>query len=156
MKNLIITLLLTTNTYAINLKAGTWEQTVNINASALMMSPEIKAQMAMLPKEQAQMMLNMISSQMKPKVTKECVTEQMIKDPTAFIPKKEDCTAKILSNQASTFKAALDCKGNIKGEITITASSDTAYVGSFQGVDNTGSKSSIEFSGKHVATTCQK
>lgn len=156
MKFLILSIFFSLNSNAINLKAGTWEQSVKINAAALLMSPEVKAQVANLPKAQADMMLNMIAQQMGPKVIKECVTKEMIKDPKAFIPNQKDCKAKIVSNSESTFVAELDCEKQIKGQVKITTNDPSSYDGAFTGVNTTGEKMEITFTGKHISDTCQK
>lgn len=156
MKLTLALILFMSHSLAIELKPGSWEQTVQINAAALMMSPEVKAQMSLLPKEQATMMLNMMASQMPPKVMKECVTGQMIKNPTSFIPNQKECTTKILNNTKNSFSAQLNCKQEIDGVVTINAVSPSEYKGNFSGKSKEGTKMDIQFAGKLVSDTCQK
>lgn len=160
MKKLIIALtFFPLFSHAIDLMPGTWEQTVEIDKNALMLVPEFKKlqeQFKNLPKEQSEMMMNMISSQMAPKKIQDCITKEMISKPENFIPKKDECTFKVKSNTDKEMVSEINCQGNVTGTVTLTVKSKKSYTGLFAGIDEQKNKINVKFSGELIKESCAK
>ncbi|EQC47971.1 DUF3617 domain-containing protein [Bacteriovorax sp. Seq25_V] len=152
---ILLGFLIASKIYALDIKPGLWEQTVNLDAASIMSLPQVQAQIKNLPKEQAQMVLSMMASQMGPRKTEECITKEMLTSPEKLIPQNKDCKIKIIKNSADQLSTSVACEGKITGTATLKRTNTESYTGDFSGKDASGKNMKITFSGAFIKSNCK-
>jgi len=141
----------------LDVRMGLWETTSVTNMSNMMagvdtskMSPEQKAQMEA-------MMKNMAS---KPITTKSCMTKEKF-EKQSFMQQRpnSDCTQTVTRNTRTVMEATVNCTKPepITGEITIEASSPTAFKGTVKSKGSARGREinvTIDMTGKWLGADC--
>jgi len=152
---IFIATLIVLNTYALDIKPGLWEQTVTLDANSIMSLPKVQEQIKNLPKEQVQMVLSMMASQMGPRKSEECITKEMLTDPAKLIPKNKECKITILKNTKELLTTSLKCDGKISGTAKLERSDTENYSGNFLGKDASGKEMKVAFTGAFIKSNCK-
>lgn len=159
-----IVLFFLSNAYATDLLPGLWETSskIIINGKELDIQKQIQNAMAMMPENQREAFKKVMQGQLKDSGmlgdmgdTKTCVTEEMVKDPLAFVKKDGDCDNKLEKDTPKQKIFTITCKNGSNGTLTWNIKDAKTYDGKFEGVSQKKEKVLITLNGKHIDKNCQ-
>lgn len=149
---------------ATELLPGLWETTskVSINGKELDIQKQIQSAMAMMPPDQREAFKKVMKTQLGDSGmlgdmgdTKTCVTEDMVKDPLAFVKKDSDCKNKLEKDSAKQKILKITCKNGSHGTLTWNIKDAKTYDGKFEGMSQKQEKVLITLNGKHLKKDCE-
>lgn len=149
---------LTAQAPALDIKLGLWEQTIVIKMDGI---PGIDTS-KMTPAQIAQMQAMMKSSMASQTVTtKTCMTKEILSSDKFMLDDQPGlkCSRAVTKNTRTAYAATITCTGErpMTGQITIDASSSSAYTGTMQTATTargSTSKTDMSMTGKWLSAAC--
>lgn len=158
MKYLIIMLssiIATSASAAMDMKAGLWEVQVDINLNGVRFDPmaAMRTALAAIPESQRKNLEKQMNSTMPNADGRICVNNSKLTDPSA-LAQEEDCKYKILKNTNKEMSGTATCK-EITGTFSLVKKNDNLIVFNISG-DREGQKYEMTSTSKFISANCGK
>lgn len=158
MKYLIVvlaTIIATSASAAMEMKAGLWEVQIDINLNGIRFDPmaAMRTALAAMPESQRKNLEKHMKDSMPDDDGRVCLKEAKITDPNTFM-KEEGCKFKVSKNTDKQMVGTADCK-QIKGTFNVEKKSDSLFVLNISG-DREGQKYEMTSTSKFINANCGK
>lgn len=156
MKYLIIvlsTIIATSASAAMEMKAGLWEVQIDINLNGIRFDPmaAMRTALAAMPESQRKKLEKHMKNSMPDDDGRLCLKEAKITDPNSLM-KEEGCKFNVTKNTDKQMSGSANCK-QIKGTFNLEKKSDNLFVLNISG-DREGQKYEMTSTSKFVNANC--